>query len=103
MKLVYISDNESALGFNLLGIETVIVSDRESALKSLNKFKGQEDIGIILITDTISSLIRNEVDDILLSKEERPIIFEVPSIKKIPGAKKQNIKDFLRETIGISI
>ncbi|MCL5674767.1 MAG: V-type ATP synthase subunit F [Candidatus Omnitrophica bacterium] len=103
MKLVYISDKESALGFGLLGIETVIVSDKESALRHLNKFKAQQDVGIILITDTTSFLIRKEVDEILLSKEERPLIFEVPSIKNAPGVKKQNIKEFLRETIGISI
>jgi V/A-type H+-transporting ATPase subunit F len=101
MKIVYISDKESYLGFEIIGVETVIVSDKDSALKYLNKFKESTKVGIILISDTISGLIKEEINDILLSRE-RPLILEIPSITNYQE-KRKNIKDFLRETIGISV
>ncbi len=100
-KIVFLSDKESYLGFKLIGIETAIASDKDSALKYLNGFKKNQEVGIILIADTISSFIKKEVTDILLSKEG-PLIFEVPSIKDYEKQRK-GIKDFLKETIGMGI
>jgi V/A-type H+-transporting ATPase subunit F len=77
MKAFVIGDKSVVLGFRLVGIRGETVSDKSEALDTLKKAMSMEDIGIILVTDDMSSQIQNVIDEIR-SKGTAPMIVEIP-------------------------
>ena len=59
MKAFLISDNvDTEVGMRLAGVKGVVVHSREEVLKELGDISGDADIGIILITEKLASLVR---------------------------------------------
>ncbi len=58
MKFYLISDNaDTAMGMRLAGIEGVVLSQREEVLEALQNLAANSEIGIILMTEKIFSLV----------------------------------------------
>ncbi|MCM8816446.1 MAG: V-type ATP synthase subunit F [Candidatus Omnitrophica bacterium] len=88
MKLYCISDSESSLVFRLANIQTFEVSEREKAVNIFNQITGFPDAGIILITDTVASLINNEIVA-FVKKNTKPLILEIPSYTSLLKSKRR--------------
>lgn len=100
MTFFCIADNESSLGFKFAGIETREVKSRAEALEALQVALAIENVGIVVVTEKVSSLIRAELDD-LLYKQELPLILEVPSRGELK--KRKSTAESLKKIVGMSI
>ncbi|MCX7705386.1 MAG: V-type ATP synthase subunit F [bacterium] len=82
MKVYCISDYESAPIFKLVNISTFEVTNRKETIGIFNMITRDADAGIILITDRIAHLIRNEIMS-FVNKNDRPLILEIPSYSNL--------------------
>ncbi len=102
MKSFLISDNrDTFVGLNLAGINGIIVHDRENALNEIRKAVQSGDIGIIILTERIVDMIRDEVMNYKI-KTKTPLIIEIPdrhgSIRKTNA-----IEEYIRTSVGVKI
>jgi len=102
MKIHLISDNHDTLaGMRLAGIKGILVSNKDEAEEELKKALKNKEIGIIVLTETLSKQLKNIVDDIKLNRDT-PLIVEIPNRH---GSIKENdyITAYIKESIGIRI
>ncbi len=102
MKSFLISDNRDTwVGLRLVGIDGVIVKDREGALKEMKDVIKNQDIGILILTEKIVDMVRDEYLEYKL-KSKTPLIIEIPdrhgSIREYNA-----IKNYIRDSVGIHI
>ncbi|MCM8768917.1 MAG: V-type ATP synthase subunit F [Candidatus Omnitrophica bacterium] len=99
MRFFCIADPDSSLGFRLVGVETRTAKTRAEALEALREALSRQ-VGIILVTETVTELIGPEVKN-LLYQEDFPLVLEIPS----RGKKKQRptVNEFLKEMLGVKM
>ncbi|MGE5197365.1 MAG: V-type ATP synthase subunit F [Deltaproteobacteria bacterium] len=100
MNFLCIADKDSSLGFRFGGIETREVFGKTDALEALKVALATEDVGVILVTEKVSSFIREEIDA-LIYHHTLPLILEIPSRGEV--RRKTTVGEFLKQAIGISI
>jgi V/A-type H+-transporting ATPase subunit F len=102
MKAFLISDNiDTQVGMRLAGIRGVVVHEREDILRELDSASRDKNIGIILVTEKIASLVGNEIGTLKL-KMKIPLIVEVPDRHgTIRGD--DSITGYIKESIGLKI
>ena len=102
MRFYLISDNvDTQVGMRLAGIEGVVVHTAPEVQKALQDAADQEDIAVVLITETLLSLCPSTVYDIKLNRR-RPLIVEIPD-RHGNGCTKDSITRYVREAIGVKI
>lgn len=102
MKAFLISDNvDTEVGMRLAGVKGVVVHSREEVLKELGDISRDRDIGIILITEKLASLVREEVDSMKL-RMSVPLIVEIPDRHGTERGK-DSITKYVKESIGLKI
>lgn len=102
MKSFLISDNRDTwVGLRLVGIEGVIVRNREDALKEMKEAVKNQDIGILILTEKIVDMIKDEYMEYKI-KTKTPLIIEIPdrhgSIREYNA-----IKNYIRDSVGIHL
>lgn len=102
MKSFLISDNRDTwVGMRLVGIDGIIVNTREDALNELKTAVKNQDIGILILTEKIVDMIKEEYLEYKI-KSKTPLIIEIPdrhgSIREYNA-----IKNYIRDSVGIHI
>ena len=100
MKLVCLCDEESSIGFKISGIETIVVKNFSEAKEIFKETISRKDVGIILVTKVISSLIKEDIEKQIYNYVF-PLVIEIPSKDK--KLEEKSAKQFLKEAIGISL
>jgi V/A-type H+-transporting ATPase subunit F len=100
MKYFCIADKDSSIGFRMAGIDTREVVTKNDAVAALKTAALTKETGVILVTEKISSLIREEIN-LFLQKNQLPLILELPSRGEVK--KRKSVSEFLKETMGMSI
>jgi V/A-type H+-transporting ATPase subunit F len=101
MKFHVIGDNETVLGFRLVGVTGRVVESREATLSALKEAIANKEIGVVLITEKAAAGIRDEV-------EARhyglgfPLVLEIPDSTG-PDPERPDIEEIVRKAIGVSI
>lgn len=102
MNAYLISDNiDTKVGMRLAGIKGVIVHDRESTLIELNNAMQHKDIGIILITEKLASLVNEEIGKLKLNMDI-PLIVVIPD-RHGTTRNRDLITQYVKESIGLKI
>lgn len=101
MKTIFFGDSETALFFELQGVETRVVESEAEFQEELKKVKKQKGYGLIIITEEVADFAKSSVDALRFSKD-LPLVIDVPSIKGGERAK-INLSDYIREAIGVKI
>lgn len=102
MRFYLISDNEDTrVGMRLAGIEGVVVHEAAEVQNALKEAMEQEDIAVVLITETLLSLCPGTVYNLKLNRQ-RPLIVEIPD-RHGNGCTKDTITRYVREAIGVKI
>ncbi len=101
MRFCCIADEDTARGFRLTGIETKIAATAEQARTILDDVAAQHDYGIIIITENVVSLVRQQVEAIRLTRD-RPLIVEIPGPEG-PLSGRKSLREFVQEAVGVSV
>ncbi len=102
MKSFLISDKRDTLvGMRLAGIDGVVAHTREEVLDAVRKAVKDENIGILIITERLVDLVKDEIMDLKL-RHKKPLIAEIPgrhgSIRP-----PDMITEYIRDSVGIRI
>ena len=99
MKYFVIADEDTALGFSLVGLSGASVHDEGEARAAWDKAIEDSQNAVIIITESVASMIRETVDRYLFS-ESFPLVVEIPD----PGTtSSRDLRSLVNEAIGVSI
>lgn len=101
MKYFVIGDEDTVLGFGLSGVQGKIVQSSEEASRIFHDVLKQSEIGIIIITEKISAMIREEVDAFVFS-EQFPLIVEIPD-RNGHMSEKPTLREIVAKAIGVKL
>jgi len=100
MKYFVIGDEDTVLGFSLVGVFGMQATNAEQARQAWNKALEDKVNGIIIITAAVANMIRPTVDQYLFS-ESFPLVVEIPSSRgdeKLP-----DLRSLVNKAIGVSL
>jgi len=101
MQYYVIGDEDTVLGFRFAGVPGEVVQTPDQARAALERFKRPGDVVILIVTETVADMAREEVNALRFDFE-LPLLVEVPG----PGGPSPQRKDLLaliREAVGIKV
>ena len=103
MTFFVLGDEDVILGFQFIGISGKIIEDSKDALQEFNNTVNGSygNIGVLLITEKISSMIEETLMNWQLSGNY-PLIVEIPDLEG-HLINKKTMLDSIREAIGIQV
>lgn len=100
MEYFVIGDEDTVLGFNLVGVSGMSATNAEEARTAWSKALENNQTGIIVITDVVANLIRETVDQYLFS-ETFPLVVEIPSPRG--DGHGRDLRALVNDAIGVSL
>ncbi len=101
MKYSVIGDEDTVLGFGIVGVLGKIATNEEETRRAFQELLEDQDVSIIIITERLADKIRTLVDQYLLT-QSFPLIVEIPDRQgRLPG--RPGIKEMVNAAIGIKI
>ena len=101
MTIIVMGDRETVLGFRLVGLEGIEVTDRNTALSGLQMAIEQKACGLILVTDPVAQLVRDAFDARAYGTGF-PLVLEIPNGMG-PAPSRQDIHAIVAKGIGVSL
>ncbi|HNR67967.1 MAG TPA: V-type ATP synthase subunit F [bacterium] len=101
MKYFVIGDEDTVLGFGLVGVKGHAVKNESEANNTLQEALKDKQIGIIIITERVAEWIRQFVDSYLFSTTF-PLIVEIPD-RSGPMEGRPGIRQMVNEAIGVKL
>jgi len=101
MKMAALCDNDTAVGFKLVGIQDLFVPNG-NAKELWNKICEKDDIGILFITEEIAETLGKYLKEFRVI-HDTPIIVEIPDKK---GRMKDHIdfiSQLIKKAVGVEI
>lgn len=103
-RLVVIADPETALGFELAGVQVIRADDAERAGAQLDELMRDKSVGVI----ALSAALMNRLDDTLRRRAElsyEPIVVTLPTGGPVEGfsTRREYIAELIRHAIGFQI
>lgn len=78
MKIKFIGEEFTCLGFDLAGVLGVTAEDKELLEEEFESALNDEDLGLLFITESEADLIREKVEK-QKTEGEMPLVVEIPS------------------------
>jgi len=101
MRYSIIGDEDTVLGFGIVGVSGMVVTDSSQAERAFQALLEDKETGIIIITERIADMIRPIVDKYLFAVNF-PLVVEIPDrLGTKPG--RPGIKELVNKAIGIKI
>jgi V/A-type H+-transporting ATPase subunit F len=101
MKYFVLGDEDTVLGFGLVGVNGFAATNETEAENSFKEVLKDRQVGIIIITEKVAELIRPLVDAYLFTSSF-PLIVEIQDrTGKMAG--KPDIRQMVNEAIGIKL
>ena len=101
MKYFIIGDEDSVLGFGMVGVEGKVAESAADAEAAFSAALEAKDVGIVILTERTADLIRRVVDAYVLSRRF-PLVVEIPDRRgPLPG--RRNIREMVTDAIGIKL
>ena len=102
MKMYLISDNrDTYTGMRLVGVEGVVVHERQELKEALEAVFQDKEIGIVLLTEKFGREFPDLIDDSNLNRR-LPLLIEIPD-RHGTGRKENFITDYVSEAIGLKL
>jgi V/A-type H+/Na+-transporting ATPase subunit F len=101
LKVLVIGHPEAVLGFSLVGVQGIPVSNADEINHALDEALKVQDIGIILVTEDVSRLIVQRMDYLKL-RSTIPLVVEIPGPDGV-STDQPSLSDVLLRAIGIKI
>jgi V/A-type H+-transporting ATPase subunit F len=101
MKYSIIGDEDTVLGFGVVGVSGKVAANPEQAKRAFKAILQDRDTGIIIIAERVADMIRPTVDKFLFTASF-PLVVEIPDRSgSKPG--KPGIKEMVNTAIGIRL
>lgn len=94
------NDYDTLVGMRLAGIEGEIAENTQDTLSALERLGVQEDVGIIMLSNSLASLIPKQLVEI--KKNSKALIVEIPD-KDNSDMSSDSITRYVADAIGIKI
>ena len=99
MEYFVIGDEDTVLGFSLVGVSGMTAAAADEARAAWEKALEDRSYGVIIITQDVADLIRETVDRYLFS-ESFPLVVEIPARS---GKRGPDLRELVNQAIGVSI
>lgn len=101
MKYFVIGDEDTVLGFGMVGVDGRVVRNADEAAAAFDAARADRDTGILVITERAASFIRPRVDALLFS-DNFPLVVEIPDRRgRMPD--RPTIREMVNAAIGIKL
>jgi len=101
MKYSIIGDEDTVLGFGMVGVSGKIVTNADEAQRAFQSMLEDKETSIIVVTEHVADMIRPTVNKYLFTSSF-PLIVEIPDRNGTrPG--RPGIKEMVNATIGIKL
>ena len=101
MRYFVIGDEDTVLGFGLVGVSGQIVTDSDEARDAFHAVIGDGETGIVIITEAVAGTIRELVDTYVFT-EDFPLILEIPD-RRGHDEQRPSLREVVNQAIGISV
>jgi V/A-type H+-transporting ATPase subunit F len=101
MKYFIIGDEDTVLGFGMVGVKGKIAANQKQAEEAFEEALKESEVGIVIITERIAELIRPQVDRYIFA-EKFPLIVEITD-RKGPIEGKPSLRKMVNDAIGIKL
>lgn len=101
MTYFVIGDQDTVLGFGLVGVDGVSVHGPEEARAAFDRALETREIGIVVITEKAAEMIRPVVDRYVFT-EDFPLILEIPD-RTGPHPDRPDMRSLVNQAIGINL
>ncbi len=102
MQMYLISDNvDTYTGMRLAGVDGIVIHSRKHLKQQLEKVMANKEIGVVLITEKLSSEFPDIIAEIKLHRR-LPLIVEIPD-RHGSGRKADFITSYVSEAIGLKL
>ncbi|HXF85363.1 MAG TPA: V-type ATP synthase subunit F [Anaerolineales bacterium] len=101
MKVLVIGHPEAVLGFSLAGVHGRVATSAEEVNRALDEALAAKDVGIILVTQDVASMIQPRMDDLKLHSTI-PLVVEIPSPAGVPPDQ-PSLGEIVLRAIGIKL
>lgn len=101
MKYYVIGDEETLLGFSLVGVEGKIVKTPEEVKLTLKEIIKDKQIGIILITEKYAKMSKDFIAELTYT-QNFPLIIEIPD-REGPLKDRKSIDEIIRDSVGVKV
>jgi len=101
MKYSIIGDEDTVLGFGVVGVSGKVADNPDQAQRAFKATLQDKDTGIIIITERVADMIRPMVDKFLFTASF-PLVVEIPDRN---GSKpdRPGIREMVNTAIGIKL
>ncbi len=102
MQMYLISDNvDTYTGMRLAGVDGCVIHSKKHLKEELEKVMANKDVGVVLITEKLSSEFPDIIAEIKLHRR-LPLIVEIPD-RHGSGRKADFITSYVSEAIGLKL
>ena len=100
MKTFVLGNENSVLGFSLVGIEGAVIRRREDLAEALSIRLADDETALLLVTSDVAELWRERIDELKV-KSMQPLVVEIPGESTERGY--PPLKEFVQKAVGISL
>ncbi len=102
MQMYVICDNvDTHTGMRLSGVDGVVVHEADECRRALNTVLENRGIGLLLITEKLATLVREELIEIKQNRKT-PLVVEIPD-RHGTGRAPDFITAYVRDAIGLKL
>jgi V/A-type H+-transporting ATPase subunit F len=101
MKLYVLGNQDAVWGFGLTGVHGQVVTTSDELHQALDSVLGDEDVGIVLVTEDVADLARDRVNELII-RSRTPIVVEIPGPEGT-SPERPSLSELIRRTIGIRV
>jgi V/A-type H+-transporting ATPase subunit F len=101
MKYSIIGDEDTVLGFGVVGVSGRVATNAEEAQRAFEATLEDKEVCIVIMTEAVADMMRTVVDRYLF-RESFPLIVEIPD-RQGPKPNRPGIREMVNAAIGIKI
>ena len=101
MKYFVLGDEETVLGFSLVGVNGFVVYENTDIRELFDRILSDDQVGIVIITERVANRIRDRVES-LQFKGEFPLVVEIPD-RAGYEREKPPLRELINRVIGIRL
>jgi vacuolar-type H+-ATPase subunit F/Vma7 len=99
--MMVVGHRDAVLGFSLAGVPGLVATTAQEVDQALDDVLAISDVGIVLVTDDVGSLIEERMDQLRL-RDTVPLFIEIPGPAGV-RPDRPSLSDIIRRAIGIRI